>query len=101
MDVTGDGSKVQCYKEQYCIGTWNVKSMNQGQLEVVKQEMARVNIDLLGISELRWTGMDEFNLNDDYIYYCRQESLRRSGVAIMSTKESKMQYLDAISKMTE
>ena len=60
-DVTGDGSKVQCFKEQYCIGTWNVRSMNQGKLEVVKQEMARVNIDILGISELKWTGMGEFN----------------------------------------
>ena len=62
MDVTGDRSKVQCCKEQYCIGTWNVRSMNQGRLEVVKQEMARVNIDILGISELKWTGMGEFNL---------------------------------------
>ena len=61
MDVTGDGSKIQCYKEQYCIGTWNVRSMNQGKLEVVKQEMARLNIDILGINELKWTGMDEFN----------------------------------------
>ena len=61
VDVTGDGSKVQCYKEQYCIGTWNVMFMNQGKLEVVKQEMARVNVDILGISELKWTGMDEFN----------------------------------------
>ena len=61
VDVTGDGSKVQCRKEQYCIGTWNVRSMNQGKLEVVKQEMARVNINILGISELRWTGMGEFN----------------------------------------
>ena len=59
VDVTGDGSKVQCCKEQYCIGTWNVKSMNQGKLKVVKQEMARVNIDVLGISELKWTGMGE------------------------------------------
>ena len=57
LDVTGDGSKVQCYKEQYCIGTWNVRSMNQGKLEVVKQKMTRVNIDILGISELKWTGM--------------------------------------------
>ena len=57
MDVTGDGSKVQCYKEQYCIGTWNVRSMNQGKLEVVKPEMARVNIDILGISELKWNGI--------------------------------------------
>ena len=75
--------------------------MNQGKLEVVKQEMARVNIDILGISELRWTGMGEFNSDDHYIYYCGQEPLRRNGVAIMSTKESEMQYLDAISKMTE
>ena len=59
VDVTDDGSKVQCYKEQYCIGTWNVRSMNQGKLEVVKQEMERGNIDILGISELKWTGMGE------------------------------------------
>ena len=61
MDVTGDRSKVQCCKEQYCIGTWNVRSMNQGKLEVFKQEMARVNVDILGISKLKWTGMGEFN----------------------------------------
>ena len=61
VGVTGDGSKVRCCKEQNCIGTWNVRSMNQGKLEVIKQEMARVNIDILGISELKWTGMDEFN----------------------------------------
>ena len=83
MDVTGDGSKVRCFKVQYCIGTWNVRSMNQGKLEVVKQEMARVNIDILGISELKWTGMGEFKSDDHYIYYCKQESLRRNGVAIM------------------
>ena len=64
MDVTGDRSKVRCYKEQYCIGTWNVRSMNQDKFEVVKQEMARVNIDILGISELRCTGMCEFNSDD-------------------------------------
>ena len=75
--------------------------MNQGKLEVVKQEMARVNIDILGISELKWTGMGEFNSDDHYIYYCGQESLRRNGVATWSTKESEMQYLDAISKTTE
>ena len=83
MDVTGDGSKVQCYKEQYCIGTWNVRSMNQGKSEFVKQEMARVNVDILGISELKWTGMGEFNSDDHYIYYCGQEYLRRNGVAII------------------
>ena len=66
-----------CCKEQYCIGTWNVRSTNQGKLEVVKQEMARVNVDILGISKLKWAGMGEFNSDDHYIYYCRQESLRR------------------------
>ena len=69
MDVMGDGSKVQCYKEEYRIETWNVRSMNQGKLEVVKQEMARVNINILGINELKWTGMGEFNSDDHYIYY--------------------------------
>ena len=86
---TGDRSKVRCCKEQYCIGTWNVRSMNQGKLEVVRQEMARVNIDILGISELRWTGIGEFNLDDNYIYYCGQESLRRNGVAIIVNKSPK------------
>ena len=83
MDMTGGETKVRCCKEQHCIGSWNVRSVNQGKLEVVKQEMARVNIDILGISELRWTGMGEFNSDDLYIYYCEQESLRRNGVAIM------------------
>ena len=86
VDVTGDRSKVQCCKEQYCIETWNVRSMNQGKLEVVKQEMARVNVDILGINKLKWTGMGEFNSDDHYIYYFRQESLRRYGVAIMVNK---------------
>ena len=86
MDVTGDRSKAQCYKEQYCIGTWNVRSVNQGKLEVVKQEMTRMNVDFLGISELNWTGMGEFNSNDHYIYYCGQESLGRNGVAIIVNK---------------
>ena len=76
VDVTGDGSKVRCCKEQYCIGTWNVRSMNQSILEVVKQEMARVNISILGIRELKWTGMGEFNSDDRHIYYCGQESLK-------------------------
>ena len=84
--MTGDGSKGQCSKEQYCIGTWNIRSMNQGKLEVVKQEMIRRNIDILGISELKWTGMDEFNSDDHYICYCGQESLRRDGVAIIVNK---------------
>ena len=68
--MTGDESKVQCCKEQYCIGIWNVKSMNQGKLQVVKQEMARVNINILQISELKCTGIGEFNSDDHYIYYC-------------------------------
>ena len=86
MDVTGDGSEVQCCKEQYCTGTWNVRSMNQGKLEVVKQEMARVGIDILRISKLKWTGMGEFNSDDHYKYYCGLESLRRNGVAIIVNK---------------
>ena len=86
MDVTGDGSKVRYCKEQYCIGTWNVRSMNQGKIEVVKQGIARVNIDILGISELKWTEMGEFQSDDHYIYYCGQESLRRNGVAIIVKK---------------
>ena len=86
VDVTGDRSKVRCCKEQYYIGTWNVRSRNQGKLEVVKQEMARVNVDILRISELRWTGMGEFNSDDHCIYYYEQESLRRNGVAIMVNK---------------
>ena len=101
VDVTGDGSKVQCCKEQDCIGTWNVRSMNQGKLEVVTQEMARVNINILGISELKWTGMGEFNSDDHYIYYCRQESLRRNGIALTVNRESEMLYLGAVSKMTD
>ena len=76
VDVIGDGSKVGYCKEQYCIGTWNVRSMNQGKLKVVKREMVRVNIDILGISELKWIGMGEFNSDDHFIYYCGQESLR-------------------------
>ena len=86
MDGTGDRSKVQCYKEQYCIGTWNVRSVNQGKLNVFKQKMARVNVEILGISKLKWIGMGEFNSDDNYIYYYGQESLRRNGVAIMVNK---------------
>ena len=80
------------------MGTWNVRSMNQGKLEVVKQEMVRVNTDILGISELKWTGMGKFNSDDYDIYYCGQESLRRNGVGLIVNK---MQYLGAISKTTE
>ena len=69
MNVTGDRSKVRCCKEQYCIGAWKVRSMNKDKLEVVKQEMARVNINILGISKLKWTGMGEFNSDDHCIYY--------------------------------
>ena len=86
VDVIGDGSKVRCFKEQYCIGTWNVRSMNQGKLQVVKQEMARININILGISELKRTRMGKFNSDDHYIYYCGQESLRRNGVALIVNK---------------
>ena len=86
MGLVIEASKVRCCKEQYCIGTWNVRSMNQGKLELVKQEMTRVNIDILGISELRWTGLGEFNSDDYYIYYGGQESLRRYGVAIIVNK---------------
>ena len=101
VDVTGDRSKVQCCKEQYCIGTWNVRSMNQGKLEVVKQEMARVNIDILGSRELKWTGM--MNLTQMTII---STTVGRNPSEEMewpswSTKESEIQYWDAISKTTE
>ena len=84
--MTGDRSKVRCCEEQYCIGTWNVRSMNQGKLEVVKQEMARVNVGILGISKLKWTGMGEFNSDDYYIYYCGKKFLRRNVVALLVNK---------------
>jgi len=101
VDVTGDGSKVQCCKEQYCIGTWDVRSMNQGKLEVVKQEMARVNVDILGISELRWTGMGEYNSDTILSTAVGRNPLEEMELPSWSTKESEMQYLDAISKTTE
>ena len=85
VDVTGDGSQVPCCKE-ILHGNLEVRFMNQGKLEVVKQEMASVNIDILRISELKWTGMGEFNSDDHYIYYCGQESLRRYGVALVVNK---------------
>ena len=74
--------------------------MNQGKLDMIKQEIARLNINILGISELKWMGMGEFNSDDHYIYYCGQESLRRNGVTL-KINESKMRYLVATSKMTE
>ena len=86
VDVSGGESKLQGCKEQYCIGTWKVRSMNQGKLEVVIQEMASVSIDNLGISELKWTGMGEFNSDDHCIYYCGQEYLRRNAVALIVNK---------------
>ena len=84
MDVSGGESEIQCCKEQYYMGNWNVRPMNQGKLE---QEMARVNIYILGISELKWMRMGEFNSDDHYIYYCGQESLRRKGVALIVNKK--------------
>ena len=86
VDVTGDGSKVRCCKKQYCIGNWNVRSMNQGILEVVEQGMARVNTDILGISELKWTRMGKFNSDDHHICNCGQESLRKNGVVLIINK---------------
>ena len=84
--VSGGESKSWCCKEQYCIGTWNVRSLNQGKSDVVKQEMARMSMDILAISELKWMGMDEFNSDDYYVYYCGQESLKRNEVAFIVNK---------------
>ena len=98
VDESGGESKVQFCKEQYCIGTWNVRSMNQGKLNMVKQEMTRVNIDILEISELKWMGMGRFNSDDHYIYYCGQESLRRNGVAIKVNKRLQNPYLHSQNK---
>ena len=88
VDVTGDGSTVWCCKEQYCIGTWNVRSMNQGKFEVVKQEMTRVNTDILGISELKWTGMGEFNSDDHYIYYSSGHRTGKGQFAFQSQRKA-------------
>ena len=101
MDVTGDRSKVQCCKEQYCIGIWNVRSMNQGKLEVVKQEMARVNIDILGISELKWTGtvtLTQMTIISTTEVRNLSEEMEEPS---WSTEESEMQCLDAISRMMQ
>ena len=81
MDLSSGESKIRCYNEQYCIGTWNVRSMNQGKLDMVKQEMARMNTDIFAISELKWMRMGNFNSDHHYIYYCGQESLKRNGIA--------------------
>ena len=89
VGVMGDESKVRCCKKPFCIGTWNVRSKNRGKLEVVKQVIATVNIGILGISELKWTGMGEFTSDNHYIYYCWQESLKRNGVAIIVNKSPK------------
>ena len=86
VDVSGGESKLQCCKKQYCIGIWNVRSMNQGKLKVVKQEITKVNINILRITELKRIGMGEFNSDDHYIYYCEQESLRRNGIAPIVTR---------------
>ena len=89
VDVFVGESKVWCYKEQNCIKTWNVRSINQGKLDIVKQETTRWDIDILGFSELKWMGMGEFNSDDHYIYYCGLESLRRKGVVLIVNKSSK------------
>ena len=99
MDVTGDRSKIQCCKEQYCIRTWNVRSMNPDKLDVVKKEMARVNVNILQISQLKWTGMGE--LTQMTIISTPAGRNPSEEMPSWSTKESKMQYLDAISETTE
>ena len=99
-DLSSNSERLSYNSESFKIFLF-ITGYNQGKLEVVKQEIARLNVDILGISELKWTGMGEFNSDDDYIYYCGQEYLRRNGVSITVNKESKMQYLDSISKITE
>ena len=101
VDMTGDRSKVRCCKEQYCIGSWNVRSMNQGKLEVVKQEMARVNVDILGITELKWTGWVNITQMTIISTTVGRNPLEEMEEPSWSTKESEMQYVDAISKTTE
>ena len=101
VDVSDDGSKVQCCKEQYCIGTWNDRFMNQGKLKVLQLEMARVNIDILGISEIKRTGMGKFNSMTIISTTVGQNPLEEMAWSSLSTKEFKMQYLGTISKMTE
>ena len=89
VDGSGDEAKIQCCKEQYCIGTWNVSSMSQGKLDVIKREIVRINLNILGISEIKWTRMGEFNWDDLYIYYCGQESHRNNWVTLIINKSQK------------
>ena len=98
MDVCGGENKLQCCKEQDCIRTWNVSSMNQGKLEVVKQEMARLNFHNLGIGKLKWIGMGKFNSDDHYIYFCGQEFFIRNGVAIIVNKRVQNAVFGCIQK---
>ena len=93
VDVSGRESKVRCCKEENCIGTWKARSMSQGKLEVVKQEKARVNMNILGVSELKRTGMGEFNSDDHYMYYCGQESLGRNGAGLIVNKRVQNEVL--------
>ena len=101
VDVSGRESKVWGCKEGYCRGTWNVRAMNQGKLDMVKQEMARVNIDILGISELKWTIMGEFNSDDHCIYYCEQVFHSKIGVALIINKGVWNAVLECNLKKTE
>ena len=103
VDVTGDGSKLGYCKRQYCIGTWNIRSTNQGKLEVVKQEMARMDIDILRISKLKWTEWVNLTQMTIIIYYCRQESLRRNGVAIIVKKgrRIKVKFFTYLKKISQ
>ena len=100
-NVSGGESKVRCWKEQDCVGTWNVRSMNQGKLDVGKQEMARLDISVLGISDLKWMGMGEFSSDDHYIYFCGQESHRTNGVALIFNRRVQNAVLGCNLKMTE
>ena len=88
-NVIHDGNKLRYCKKQYCKGTWNVRPKNQGKLDVVKQEMPRINIEILEINELKWMRTGKFNSDDHYIYYCGQESLRRNGLALTVNKSPK------------
>ena len=86
VGVSGDESKIRCCKEQYCIGTWNVRPMDRGKFDAVKQEMVRININILAISELKWIGISKLNSDDHYICHCGQEYHKRNGVALIINK---------------